>query len=501
MGLEARLVQKLSQQLLMTPQLQQAIKLLQLGRLEYKEALEKELLENPILEESKDSEEFNASGDQSDLPADSQAFDSGSGESGSTGESEIPPTEFSEQTENKPLDDKNQVDWEGYLDQFSDYRGSATPKGLIDHEDRPSVEATLTKAESLEEHLISQIRFTEIDGQGERIALHVIGNLDKDGYLCSSKEEIAQTCGCSSSEVERVVKLIQNLDPPGVAARDLKECLLIQLDTMGLTETLEAKIVRDHLDKLEKRKYDLIAKAEQVAIEQVYKAVTAIQNLEPRPGRSYTDETIRYIVPDIYVYKVGSEYVISLNEDGMPKLRVSSYYLQLLKSGESENLPNKAYLNERLKAAQWLIKSIHQRQQTIYRVTESIVKFQRDFLDHGITRLKPLVLKAVADDIGMHESTVSRVTTNKYVHTPQGVFELKYFFTTGIKTDSGDISASSVKERIKNIILAEPADRPISDQEIVDLLKKENITIARRTVAKYRESLGILSSSKRKRLF
>jgi RNA polymerase sigma-54 factor len=270
---------------------------------------------------------------------------------------------------------------------------------------------------------------------------------------------------------------------------------------MGIADSLAAKIVQNHLDKLEKRKYDQIAKIEQVAVDEVYAAVNAIQGLEPRPGRPFNEEAIRYVVPDIYVYKVGQDYVITLNEDGLPKLRVSPYYLQLLKSKDAENLPNRTYLQERLKAATWLIKSIHQRQQTIYKVTESIVKFQRGFLDFGIKKLRPLTLKDVADDISMHESTVSRVTTNKYVHTPQGVFELKFFFTTGIKTAGGDVSSSAIKEQIKTIIAAEDPQNPISDQQIVDMLKKENMDIARRTVAKYRESLGLPSSAQRKKPF
>jgi RNA polymerase sigma-54 factor len=393
------------------------------------------------------------------------------------------------------------MDWEDYLESFIDSRGSATPKGTIDHEDRPSLEATLTKGESLVEHVVAQLRLAEFERSDEEIAAHIIGNLDKDGYLCATFEEIAAECDVPVEEAERVVRSIQQLDPPGIAARDLAECLLIQLDQIGLENGLESRLVRNHLDKLENRKYDQIAKAEGVPVEDVYKAITTIQQLEPRPGRPFADDSVRYIVPDIYVYKVGKEYVISLNEDGLPRLRVNPFYLELLRQEGADNVPNKTYLTERLKAASWLIKSIHQRQNTIYRVTESIVKFQRDFLDHGIDKLRPLVLKEVADDIEMHESTVSRVTTNKYVHTPQGVFELKFFFTSGIKTAEGSVSSSSIKERIKNIIAAEKPDQPISDQEIAEILAKENVDIARRTVAKYREGLGILSSSKRKKLF
>lgn len=487
MALQTKLVQKLSQSLLMTPQLQQAIKLLQLGRLEYKEAIEKELLENPVLEEVKEVED-DGGGTKATRENDSiKEMSPGD----SSAEAETP-------SEAAP---DAKVDWEDYLESFIDSRGSATPKGLVDHEDRPSLEATLTKGESLVDHVVAQLRHADIDKGDEEIAAHIVGNLDKDGYLCATFEELAAECGVTPEEAERVVRSIQQLDPPGIAARDLAECLLIQLDQMGLENALESRIVRNHLDKLENRKYEQIAKAENVAVDDVYKAITTIQQLEPRPGRPFADDTIRYIVPDIYVYKVGGEYVISLNEDGLPRLRVNPMYLDLLRQDTADGNPNKAYLTERLKAASWLIKSIHQRQNTIYRVTESIVKFQRDFLDHGIEKLRPLVLKDVADDIDMHESTVSRVTTNKYVHTPQGVFELKFFFTTAIKTAGGEMSSSTIKERIKNIIGAEKPEAPISDQEIAEILAKENIDIARRTVAKYREGLGILSSSKRKKFF
>lgn len=483
MALEVKLVQKLSQSLLMTPQLQQAIKLLQLGRLEFKEAIEQEVLENPILEELKEREAQNGTEPElplslNDLGAEASANGNGEGN-----------------LKNSP------IDWETYIDRFTDSRGSATPRGLNNHEDRPGFESSLTRENSLSEHLLSQLSLQQLSTAEKNIAFQIVGNLDKDGYLCSSYEEIATISACSLSEVEKMVDLIKSLDPPGIAARSLSECLLIQLDNIGLGEGLAARIVEHHLDKIEKRKYDLIAKQEQVAIDEVYKAITAIQSLEPRPGRPFSDETIRYIIPDIYVYKVDGEYVISLNEDGLPRLRISPYYLKVLQNEASADVSNRQYLIERLKAASWLIKSIHQRQQTIFRVTESIVKFQRDFLDRGVEKLKPLVLKQVADDIGMHESTVSRVTTNKYVHTPQGVFELKYFFTSGIKTASGDVSSSCIKEKVKTIIANEPPDKPISDQEIVELLEKENIKIARRTVAKYRETLGILSSSRRKRPF
>lgn len=483
MGLEAKLQQKMSQTLTMTPQLQQAIKLLQLGRLEYKEAIEKELLENPILEEVRDEdgqqEARNEQGEFNETTA-QVTFDSDSnGENDSS--------------------DEQKIDWEGYLESFTDYHGASNAKGTVDFDDRPSFENSIIRTETLSEYLLNQLRFLDLQETDLRIAGHVIGNLDRDGYLTVSHEDLSVELDVPTGEIERVLEEIHALEPRGIAARNLSECLLLQLEDLGLGSALEAQIVKDHLERLEKRKYDQIAKDLHVPVDEVYHAVTIIQSLEPRPGRQFADEDIRYVVPDVYVQKVGNEYVVTLNEDGLPKLRVSPYYLKVLQ--EQDAAVAKTYLHERLKAASWLIKSIHQRQQTIYRVTESIVKFQREFLDHGIDRLKPLVLKDIANDIGMHESTVSRVTTNKYVHTPQGVFELKYFFTTGIKSSQGDVSSSSVKEKIKALIVAEDPKHPVSDQEIVDRLKKENIDIARRTVAKYRENLGIDSSAKRKKLF
>ena len=482
MALETRLVQKLSQNLLMTPQLQQAIKLLQLGRLEYIEAIEKELMDNPVLEEIREELDEHRKGKE---------------EAGSD------PSKPEKESENQlsSQKDENPMDWERYLENYGDYRGSTVPKGTFDFSDRPSVEATLTKAESLVDHIAEQLRMLEIEEGDQDIIMNIIGNLDHNGYLCCPIELLAEQCGCSEDHINRVRKMIADLDPPGLGAVDLRECLLIQLEHSGLSDSLEARIVDKYLDKLERRKYDQIAKLEEVAVEEVYAAVTAIQQLEPRPGRSFGEDDTRYVIPDIYVYKVSGEWVISLNEDGMPRLRVSPFYMKLLNNKEETSDSNKAYLNDRLKAASWLIKSIHQRQQTIYKVTESIVKHQGEFLENGIEHLKPMVLKDIAEDIGMHESTVSRVTTNKYVHTPQGVFELKFFFTTAIKTADGEVSSSSIKEKIKNIIADEDPKKPISDQKIVELLAAEDVKIARRTVAKYRESLGILSSTKRKKVF
>lgn len=481
MALEMRLTQKLTQQLLMTPQLQQAIKLLQLGRLEYIEALEKELLENPVLEKEPEDQEGGEGEDKGEIAL-SEA-------SNAENPGELPPA-----AKESPME------WADYLESFSDSRGVAYPKGLIDYDDFPSIENTSQVGESLAEHLMFQLRMKDLSELQNLIAMQIIWNLDADGYLCLDYGEIAQECKCKEEEVEEVAVMIQHMDPIGVASRSLQECLYIQLEDLGLGDSLAARIVCNHLKELADRKYDKIAKSEGVAVEDVYDAVKAIQSLEPKPGRPFGKEPPSYVVPDVYVYKDGDDYVISLNEDGLPRLRVSPYYLEILRSEDSGE-ESKAYLSEKLKAATWLIKSMHQRQRTIYRVAESIVKHQREFFEEGIEKLKPMVLKDIAEDIGVHESTVSRVTTNKYMHTPHGVFELKFFFSSGVKGEGGSVSSSSVKEKIKNLIAGESPTDPISDQKIVDLLKAQGIKIARRTVAKYRESLGIPASSKRKKLF
>ena len=343
---------------------------------------------------------------------------------------------------------------------------------------------------------------SHLDEAQRELGNYIIGNINEDGYLEVSVEELAKSSGHSVEEVEEVLKFIQEFDPVGVGARDTRECLLIQIKFQNLRGTLVEKLVQDHLQDLEHKRYDKIAKALNVDMEEIQRAVSIIQALEPKPGRSYSaDETI-YISPDIYVFKVGDDYEIMLNEDGLPKLRINPYYKDVLTRQKAVPESVRTYIQDKLKSAAWLIRSIHQRQRTIYKVTESIVKFQREFLDKGITHLKPLVLRDVAEDIQMHESTISRVTTNKYLYTPQGLFELKFFFNSAISSmDGGTVASESVKEHIRNIIKMENKAKPYSDQEIAEILKKMNINVARRTVAKYRETMGILPSRKRKKLF
>ena len=476
MALELKQSLGLTQQLIMTPQLQQAIKLLQLSRLELVETLYEEMETNPLLEEQPAAEE---DGD-------------GKGPEGAEEPVEEPPALQEVTVEERARDD---VDWENYLSEYN----TGWAEMQYDGREGPSFENTTSEKTNLHAHLSWQLNMGNFDEAQREIGYHIIGNLDEDGYLDISLEEIRKVTGQPEQKVLETLHIIQNFDPVGVAARDTRECLLIQARFQGLGGTIVEKIIMDHLPSLEGRRFDLIAARLSITIEEVRAAVSVIQGLEPKPGRLYTDDDTIYIVPDIYVFKMGDGYEIALNEDGLPKLRINGYYREIIKSKDLVSEKARTYIHEKLKSAAWLIKSIHQRQRTIYRVTESIFKFQSAFLDQGITALKPLILRDVAEDIQMHESTVSRVTTNKYVHTPQGLYELKFFFNSAISgLDGNDVSSESVKAYIRNIIKAEDKRKPISDQGIAEILRKFNIKVARRTVAKYRESMKILPSRSRK---
>jgi RNA polymerase sigma-54 factor len=342
---------------------------------------------------------------------------------------------------------------------------------------------------------------TKPDQEEERIGSLIIGNLNKDGYLDVSDEEIANSSGSSPEKVEEIISIIQTFDPVGVCARDLSECLLIQAKFLGLDDTIVIDIITNHLSNLEKKNYKAICKALKKSMDEVVSAINVIKSLEPKPGRQFNDETPQYINPDIYVYKLEDEFVIMLNDDGMPKLRVNSFYKSSISRGKNISGEAEDYIQEKMRSAAWLIKSIHQRQKTIYRVMESILGYQREFFEKGIAYLKPMVLRDVAQDIQMHESTISRVTTNKYAFTPQGIFELKYFFNSSIRrSHGGSIASASVQEKIRQIIAAENPKKPYSDDKIAQILKKDQISIARRTVAKYREMLKVLPSNKRKQI-
>jgi len=474
MVIELRQQLKLSQQLIMTPQLQMAIKLLQLSRLELVDKIRQELEENPALEET-----------QEVLDKESPEEKMESTDAGDTQK---------EVTFEETL--QADIDWNNYLDEYN------TP-GRINFEsenrDAPQYDAFIAQKESLSDHLLWQLLMTFPNGEEENIGSLIIGNLNKDGYLDLSDAEIARLSGASPAAVSLVIQRMQTFDPVGVCARNLSECLLIQLEHLRIDAPLVREIVTHHLHHLENKNYKAVAKALKVKLDDVVAAVNVIKSLEPRPGRLFSDEEPQYITPDIYVYKYEDDFVIVLNDDGLPKLRINNYYKQAMARGEKISNNAKEYLQERLRSAAWLIRSIHQRQKTIYRVMESILKFQRPFFDKGITHLKPMVLRDVAEDIDMHESTISRVTTNKYAYTPQGIFELKFFFNSSIRRLTGDaIASASVQEKIKQLIDSEDPKKPYSDSRMAEMLKKENINIARRTVAKYREMLGVLSSNKRR---
>jgi RNA polymerase sigma-54 factor len=329
----------------------------------------------------------------------------------------------------------------------------------------------------------------------------IIGNIDDDGYLRASLEEIAVACSKEIECIVPVLERIQEFDPCGIAARDVQECLLIQARFMGMQGSVVERILLHNLKDLETRKYKQIARDLSEDIEEVLMAAKIIGGFDPKPGSMYSSEDVHYISADIFVYKVGDEYLVMLNDEGLPNLKVSPYYAEAKSNGLVDSRADE-YINEKVRSALWLIKSIQQRQRTIYKVAKSIIRFQRDFLDRGIEHLRPLVLRDVADDIGMHESTISRVTTNKYMQTPQGLFELKYFFNSGLSTSEGDFVASeSVKNRIREIIEKEDSKKPLSDQKIADMLSGQTVNIARRTVTKYREILKLGSSSERKRHF
>jgi len=482
MAMEARLSLRQSQRVVMTPLLQQAIQLLQLSTLELQEVVQKELLENPMLEEvtpdTPETTDGQATADTPPAPTVEPIT------------AETPPT-TERQTDELPFD---------FTAVMSAADDDHEERSLVSQEDREDLpfENVIRTQISLADHLDEQLRFATEDVTVRRIGAEIIGNLDEDGYLRAELEEIAQRCAVSADEVAKVVELVQGFDPPGVAARSIQECLLLQLRRDPLPDPVSVEIIEAHFDDLSRRRYQDIARAMKLALDRIMESVEEIMGLEPKPGRRFGGNDSRYIVPDVFVYKLGTEYTVVLNEDGIPRLRVNGLYRSLLRTPGSGD-EAKQYVEQKLRSALWLIKSVDQRQRTLRKVTQSIVKFQRDFLDRGLSHLRPLSLRDVGEDIGMHESTISRVTTNKYVETPQGLFELKYFFHSGIASGDGEmVSSVSVKKMIQDILAAEDAAKPQSDQEVAQALQKRGLTIARRTVAKYREELGILPSHQRR---
>ncbi|MBX3159800.1 MAG: RNA polymerase factor sigma-54 [Deltaproteobacteria bacterium] len=497
MGMEMRQELKLSQQLVMTPQLQQAIRLLQLSRMELADLVHEEMLENPILDDEHDLDQ-ERSRERDEAGSDQEQLHQLEGAGSTETPLEGSVVEGVAQTEIKgDATAVSEIDWENYLDNYT--MGPPMPAFRGDGEELPSLEATLTKPASLHDHLAWQLKMTNLPQAQLEIGLEILGNIDADGYFKDPPvEELAADLGADAVLCEQVLERIQSFDPIGVGARSLAECMLIQAIAAGQDDDLVVKMIKSHLGNLEKKNYQAIARDLKQPLDEIYEAAKVIMEFDPRPGRQYNTDDPHYVTPDVYIHKVGDKYFVVPNDDGLPKLKISGFY----KNAMGNSAASKDYVQDKLRSAQWLIRSIQQRQRTIIKVAESILKFQREFFDKGIAHLKPLILRDVAEDIGMHESTVSRVTTSKYVHTPQGIFELKFFFNSGIsRTNGEDLASQAVKSKIKELVDAEDPKRPHSDQKIVELLKKGGIDIARRTVAKYREQLGILSSSKRKQVF
>ena len=496
MALELKQQLRLSQQLVMTPQLQQAIKLLQLSRLELVGLVQQELEENPVLEEALEGDEESTLASSAEAQLEAASPLPGETEAAAPEAAAAEPAASSdrEPTDAEKLAD---VDWQSYVE---DYPPTA-PRETRDDSERPSFEATLTRRATLAEHLQWQLQLSGFPPDEELAAQFIIGNVDDRGYLRSSLEEVARQAGVPESVVASALARVQEFDPTGVAARDLKECLTLQVRALGIDDPIVLRILAEALDPLIKRDFRGVARQLGISIEEVAVAARIVGRLEPRPGRAFGGDDPVYIVPDIYVHKIGDEFHVVLNDDGMPRLRINALYRAVLARGSVTPKDTKTYVHEKVRSAMWLIKSIHQRQRTIYRVMQSIIKHQREFFEKGINHLRPLNLRDVADDIEMHESTVSRVTTNKYANTPQGIFELKYFFNSSINRVNGDAVASeSVKDRIGRLIHSEDPRRPLSDQRIAEMLKVANIDIARRTVTKYREALNLLSSTKRRQV-
>lgn len=457
------------QQLVMTPKLQQALKLLQMPAIELQQMLKQEIMENPLLDEEEDYLE--------------------------TQEEEQPEAESKNEEESDTDEDTDEVDWEEYMQ-----TGWEMATGLGEEVQEDFVERVPVAKRSFNDQLVSQLRIATDDERTIEIGDYLIGSLDDSGHLTCELEEVANTFNITTDEVERVLRIIQTFDPAGVGARNLQECLLIQLASRGLGDSLAAKIIRDHFDDFKHKKYPELSKKLRVSVQEIQNQCKIISTLDPKPGLEIMAGEPQYVIPDLVVEKVDEKYVVYLNDKNIPRLRINNVYQEeLLKDNRDGNRETKEFIQSRLKSARWLIQTIEQRRRTMVKVMECIVDKQRDFFERGTAFLKPLTLQQVASEINMHESTVSRVTTNKYVQTPRGVFELKFFFSSSLGTqDGGEISAKSAKDKIKKIIDKENPRNPLSDQKIADILKKDGLNIARRTVAKYREQLNILPARMRK---
>ena len=466
---------KMSQKLVMTPMLQQAIKLLPLARMELAQLIRQEIIENPVLEELLEEENEN---DQENSQ-----------------EEKEPNEDLTSDNEQSSDSQDQEIDWDSYFQGNIDQGMS-----VESYTERPSIESTYKKEATLADHLMWQLDLSVDSDSDKFIGSCIIGNIQNDGYLCADLKEIAEISQTDEENVLRVLKIIQGFEPAGVAARSLKECLMIQTRTLSDKNPYVEILIENYLERLEDRFLPKVASELKIDLEEVLDALKTIRNLCPKPGLLFSSERVDYVVPDLVVVQTEKGYDVVLNDDGVPSLRISPYYHNLLKTTKEGQ--TKEYLEDKYRSALWLIKSIDQRRQTIYKVGKSIVKLQKNFLDDGLSYLEPMVLKDVAKDIEMHESTVSRITTNKYIDTPQGVFELKFFFHSGIKSYMGNtMSSIRVKNMIKEIINEEDGSYPLTDDQMVEALMRKNAKIARRTITKYRKELNIPPASKRKKWF
>ncbi len=498
MGPGLQLSQRLTQSLVLAPQLQQSLALLQAPSLELKALVQQELQQNPVLEEISEQE----------LDARDKSPGSDDGETPITPDFAEPPEDVkfdaaAERLANDPVDDF-QAEFEKLVQMDQDWRDHFSQTNVVtrssaeDEERREFMFNSITVEASLAQHLLEQVRDTDLNDEDRAIAELLIGNIDDYGYLMATVEELAATANLPVEKILSVLKVVQGFEPAGVGARDLRECLLIQLERAGKTETIEYRIIRDHMDALGKRKIPDIARGTGQPVDEIQNALARIARLEPRPGRAFLPVVEQYVAPEVFVAKNGEDFTVTTNDEQIPHLRISNVYKDLMSAGEN-NAEVRNYIREKIRAGKFLIKSLHQRQTTICNIGKEIVKRQREFMEKGVAHLKPMTMSQVADAVGVHETTVSRAVSGKYIETPQGVFEMKYFFTAGLQNAHGaDVSNTSVKDMIAEIFKNENTAKPLSDQEVVKMLTAKGINIARRTVAKYRDELGILPSNLRR---
>ena len=467
-------------QMILAPQLRQSLALLQVPILELRTLVQQEMQQNPTLEEKP-------------LETTQVEVEPGTSEPSGNDSEDHKELDFAEEFKVLArLDDE----WRDYFQQTQ----SSHHYTAEDAAKRQFFFDSITQPESLQEHLLAQLALAGLSTEDKQAGELLIGSINDDGYLTTSIEELAQSTGSDLDRLQRILKIIQEFDPIGVGSRDIRECLLLQLQRLGKEDSPAATVVRDHLDALGARRHPQIAKAMKISMEELQNITAFIATLEPKPGRMFSAETPSYVLPEVQVQKVGDDYVIALNRDQVPHLLISKHYRALIEDPNTTQ-EVKSYIREKIRAGALLIKSIQQRQQTIYRIATEIVRVQRDFLEHGVSELKPLTMVEIASLLGVHETTVSRALANKYMQTPRGVFEMKYFFTPGFKTSDGkEISNKTIKDTIATLVAGEDTSKPLSDQEMVVKLKESGITVARRTIAKYRDELKILPSHLRKAL-